>query len=249
MTSLLEDRVDILANDQPKLDAALKNLLSFALAEAKASGGTPQQLQETARSAQAAARSISIAINGLQMPAAPQWGLKNPQGENESAVDRMESLARYKAAHAMHDKLRQAGPECKTTKYFGRIFVEDTRVWPEVKAEAENQIPEWISNPGSARDLYLSFLKDFEAGLSGARKPSGSEPAARAVDESDRSEEALAEILWSNDMAATLKARMERRMARVGDRNKREESNQNDAYAQAVRQATTGALEGQQSEG
>ena len=238
----------MLANDQPKLDAALKNLLSFALAEAKASGGTPQQLQETARSAQAAARSISIAINGLQMPAAPQWGLKNPQGENESAVDRMESLARYKAAHAMHDKLKQAGPECKTTKYFGRLFLEDTRVWPEVKAEAENQTPEWISNSGSAKDSYSSFLKDFEAGLSGARETSGAEPViAHAVDENDRSEEALAEILWSNDMAATLKARMERRMARVEDRNKREESNQNDAYAQAVRQATTAALDSQQA--
>mmetsp|Transcript_37656 Transcript_37656/g.106404 ORF Transcript_37656/g.106404 Transcript_37656/m.106404 type:complete len:254 (-) Transcript_37656:173-934(-) len=241
----LEQHVDALAADVPKLDAALKNLLSFALAEAKATGESQRQMQDVTRGVQAAARALSLAFNALQLPAAPQWGLQHPQGEEETAVHRMESLTAYKAAHAMCEKVH-ATAGTKVTHMFGKLFLDATLAWSDIKNDAENRIPESGSASDVVKGAYMQFLQDFEAGLAYAGEVGGGSDGVEQIqradatgdwDEEVRSARGLAEIIWSTDLGAVLQARSERRAARVEARNRREAANQNGPFSHAMRDA------------
>ena len=60
------------------------------------------------------------AVNLQVFKDSPQWGLDHPQGEQQSALDRVDQIKRYRVIKSLHDKVTASN--AKPAKYFGKKF-------------------------------------------------------------------------------------------------------------------------------
>ena len=119
--------------EQPKIDAAVKNWLAFKMASANtaATAQTPDAAQKAQMTFIAHARKILVAVNSFSLMPSPQWGALRPQGATQSGMSRMDQLSRYNVLHGMWERAAQVRG-AKNTKLFGRAFL--LACWPEIEA-------------------------------------------------------------------------------------------------------------------
>lgn len=126
--TVLKDYCDEILEDQPKLDAAIKNLISIFLSNiSKDEDGNQAAVDQLVfQHVMSCARLLSKEFNAALLSDVLVWCEDNPQGET-SASDRMTEVAQYKAAKFMLDKVIESGQ--KPSKIFGKKFLLMTKCW------------------------------------------------------------------------------------------------------------------------
>ncbi|KAK3256262.1 hypothetical protein CYMTET_34595 [Cymbomonas tetramitiformis] len=139
--------IEKVMGEEPKIASALKNFCSMKLAD-----GDQDQAARTMKMA----RALSLAINAHILPQPPQWGLLHPQGENQTAIDRLSQIAVYKVLFKMRQML-SSRENAKATQLFGRTLLEF--VLSDVRASVESSVPD------GEREQLSSFLDAFQLEL------------------------------------------------------------------------------------
>ena len=85
-------------------------------------------------------RALLKAINSHVLPPPPQWALEHPQAEQETALERIETMTTYRACHALAARCAKAG--AKPTRMLGRGFLRGTRCLETVSDSCRAQLLE-----------------------------------------------------------------------------------------------------------
>lgn len=223
-SSLLDRAVDELASDPPCILSALKNLASLMAARLAADaevaeGGTGHAI--------ACARAVVRALNSLELPEAPQWGIAHPQADSESAAARVECLARYRAARALAQRVDAQPATAVGTKnptrcsLLGRRWLLATRALDDAALVAPSTV---------AGDVFDGFVAAFRASVEVGPAPEGVED----LEESD------ATLVWTHDLQVELARRRERRVSEAEARRARADKAASDPLAARLREASAG---------
>ena len=151
----LEAVAEAYRNDPPCITDAMKSLCSYLaatdLVEEAGSGRKPHvsespggvvtvSLTHELPHLLACAKAVLRQINAHTLPHPAEWAEANPQGDDESALCRIDAIANYKACHLLAAQL-QATPGAKRTKLLGRRYLRTTRAsWPALRAAAESEL-------------------------------------------------------------------------------------------------------------
>lgn len=201
VTSKLSDEI---AADSPKIEQALKNLVSIILAKVMSSNGVINQPQNEVNSievtpdiALSCVRIILKSINEQSLLSPLEWGLINVQGENQTALSRIDEISKYRVLYSMH--LLCLSKSGKVTKLFGKLFFLWSNIWPNISAKIlqEDEIDDGRGN--SNRVAALRYIVEaFGKSLS--------------IDPTDDDDLAL---VWSKDFAGALRIRQSKRQEQI----------------------------------
>ena len=107
------------AQEFPKMDAAVKNYISY-LSALKLSGNDFQDFGDKLTIQHITALSRYL-LNGLNtatlLPTPVEYGDRYPQAENQTGVDRLDELTKYRVAYGVGNQLAEQGG--KRTRFFG----------------------------------------------------------------------------------------------------------------------------------
>jgi len=190
----------------------------------------------------ACVRALSLGVNGLELPDVLEWGASNPQGTEESAVDRLDALARYNVLSRLLQSVRKAGPDAKVTKLFGKELLRTPGIEELVRKRARDDIekrrgkqagPLGGSLPdGEEADAFFEefFSCTREAGQSGKGKEEAEAEAeaeaeevdvATLPDDEEEEGDSLGALIWSPDFESEMQKRRERRSLVAEERTHR----------------------------
>jgi len=205
-----------LMEEMPRIEAALKNFLSLKMAEGLAP--TPPGGEEamgdqdpapagpacSAAALQGCARVLLKTLNALQLPPAPEWSQRNPQGAEESGLDFITRIGAYKVVQVLWTKCLNNGQ--KPAKMLGKTALR--YVLPEVSSIVLADAASSAAAAKATEEELRSFFASFEAAL--------------AADASDLVSEAA--IVWCADLRIALAARQEARKTAAQERIDRQKS-------------------------
>jgi hypothetical protein len=182
----LDASIQGIMDEKPKITPAVKNYFAKLLAEGFCDVAELQALS----------RELVQRINAFVMPTPPQWGLTHPQGENQSALDRIEQITKYKVLHKMREMA--LGNNGKPTELFGKTLLDV--VFGDIKANRLKEICEIVGHPQedeekAKEDRITSFWEGFDSELT-------------SVDS----------IVWAEDFAGALRKRQEQRSKEIKER-------------------------------
>lgn len=202
-----------LMEEMPRIEAALKNYLSMKMAEGLTTGseadkGTSgaKSVAASATALQGCARVVLKSLNALDLPPAPQWGLRHSQGEEESAVAYMTRLGQYKVVQALWSRCRAA--DQKPAKLLGRSSLQFA--FPEVSTQILADLAACASSARATEEQLREFITGFASTLI-------DDSSAMATDDGPSD----TELVWATNMAAALAARQEARKSQAAERVQR----------------------------
>ena len=157
-------------------------------------------------------------INAFTPLPPEQWALTHPQGEDETASDRIDLLTRYRACCALHTTVTNAGH--KISKLLGRGYLRGTRLWNDVVAA---QFADAVSGKFPAHTV-AAFCDGWAK-------------AAAADAKDDESDSDLVSLVWAADFNAALEQRRAARRKEIIERRERlhEQDNEADQLRAALR--------------
>lgn len=121
---LLERYCKEILDDSPKFDDALKNLISMCSASAKSTN------KNDFATILEIAKIISKSYNSHSLLDLGEWTSINIQSE-QSSVERLEQIARYKAA--LYIRVKMINSNVKFSKGLGLTYIRWTLLWPNLK--------------------------------------------------------------------------------------------------------------------
>lgn len=206
MDDALEAAAALIRDDKPHITDAIKSFTSVIAANdltssASAATSGPPNMAHPLLCAKACLRQINERT--LMHPS--EWAELHAQGEDETAMARIESITDYKACHLLAAQVKSTAG-AKVTKLLGRKFLRATRCWDDemrgatAAALAAQRIPE---------PTVASFLEGWSRAISG--------------------EDADASLVWAVDFQAALQARTEARTAEVAERRERMDAGEDEA--------------------
>jgi hypothetical protein len=215
-----------LMQEMPRIEGALKNYLSLKLAEGLAlpdeagaeASGTPSATSSAAL--QGCARVLLKTLNALELPPAPEWSQRYPQGEEERGMDFVARIGDYKVVQALWSKCLAAGQ--KPAKMLGKSSLRF--VLPEVISQVLADASSSAAAAKATEEELRSFLTGFDSALS--------------ADAADPSSDAA--IVWCEDLRTALAARQAARKAEAEERLARQKTA--DGYADELRATLTGQV-------
>lgn len=215
-----------LMEETPRIEAALKNFLSLKLAE----GLTPDTAVETtapnternaatsAASLQGCARVLLKTLNSLELPKAPEWGARHPQGEDEPSLEYLTRLSTYKVVQFLWAKCLSANQ--KPAKCLGKESLKYALA--EAMSQIRTDIGVSAASAKATEDELQLFLDGFELAL----KHDASDVASDAA------------LVWSSDLRIALAARQHARKLEADERVAREKSAE--AFSSELRATLSG---------
>ncbi|KAH9248330.1 hypothetical protein BASA81_014004 [Batrachochytrium salamandrivorans] len=152
-----------LMNETPKIVDAFKNLLAQELATS-----TQFSQSELLSSVQLLLKQIRELV--LIDPV--EWGLKTPQLESQSGLERMDQIMKYKAAYTLHKQCQTK--QHSTCKLLGKSFLG--LVWSQVSTSVGNGggpamelvirvMSQSLVDAGGSNEKSLVWEQDFNAAL------------------------------------------------------------------------------------
>ena len=204
-----EERLDTVAAEVPKIDAACKNLASALIAESNAKSETDQEgPRRTELEWINTMKLFYRTVQNHELMDSPQYGMVHHQREDQTALDRIEQLTRYNVIKACHDKVRGSGN--KPGKYFGKkYFTWAEGTLKEIRTKAKLQQSE------AQQEVLDEFIDAFSASL------------VETTTEEDM-ENGRADLVWAKDFTKALQSRQKRRELRAktqAERHKEEVAN------------------------
>lgn len=172
MTALSKE----LTEEEPKIEAALKNFMSVLLAQSATGNAQAHRDADdnpVPLTSDAVLRSVRLLIkkiNAWTLPDVVQWGAANPQSEDEGAVARLDALTRVKVLSALHGLAMQRGG--KPAKLFGAKFFYWSRAWPALRDSLLNEHTDSSSGSEVSPDeqCLRYILRKFEQSLSSGKQ-------------------------------------------------------------------------------
>jgi len=202
-----------LMEEVPRIEAALKNFLSLKMAEGLAPPEPGAEAPASAASSpasnsslQGCARVLLKGLNALELPPAPEWGKRHPQGKEELGLDFISRLGSYKVVQALWTKCLSAGQ--KPAKMLGKSSLR--YALPEVSSQLLADLATSAASAKATEEELRTFLVGFEAALAG--------------DVADPMSEAA--VTWCSDLRATLAERQKARQALAEERVARQKSSE-----------------------
>lgn len=204
-----------LMEEMPRIEAALKNYLSLKMAEGlvldeqsdDAKGQVAASISPAAL--QGCARVLLKTLNSIQLPTAPEWSQRHPQGKEEPAMDFLSRVGSYKVVRVLWEKCKdpQAGkPGVKPAKMLGKSALKF--VLPEVTSKLLADAQASAADAKAGELEFRSFISGFEATLNA----DAADPVSEAA------------LVWCVDMKAALAARQQARQADAEERVARQKS-------------------------
>ena len=151
----LEAVAEAYRHDPPCITEAMKSLCSYLaatdLVEEAGSGRKPHVSESSSGVVTVSlthelphllscAKVVLKQINAHTLPHPAEWAEAHPQGDDESAMTRIDAIARYKACHLLAAQL-QATPGAKRTKLLGRRYLRTTSDgWGALREAAEAEL-------------------------------------------------------------------------------------------------------------
>ena len=160
--------VAALQAEKPVISDAVKTLISLVVAShatAADRAAAPKGAGDLAM-VTSCGRALLKAINSHVLPPPPQWALEHPQAEQETALERIETMTTYRACHALAARCAKAG--AKPTRMLGRGFLRGTRCLETVSDSCRAQLLEQRFPP----PLVDTFLDRFGRSLDAVCRPS-----------------------------------------------------------------------------
>jgi hypothetical protein len=224
MTEFVDPELEVLADlskevmeETPKLDAALKNLASIlmgnSVTRSESDPGKPRSPNQVINSM----KYLYKAINAQAFKESPQWGVDHPQGEEQSALDRIEQIKRYKVVKMLHSRVCGTDHDVQNNskgkvgspspgKYFGKkFFTWAEGAFDEIKARAVATADKVATMTEDDKDALNDFVAAFEQSL--------------------RDDDAeYADLVWSTDFTRALQERQKARQEKVARQKEDEEA-------------------------
>ena len=103
--------VAALQAEKPVISDAVKTLISLVVAShatAADRAAAPKGAGDLAM-VTSCGRALLKAINSHVLPPPPQWALEHPQAEQETALERIETMTTYRACHALDGLAQKVG--------------------------------------------------------------------------------------------------------------------------------------------
>lgn len=202
----LEAAASRLRSAQPNISDACKNYLSLLMAgdlvgreigrEGQGSSAEDSSPPLDHATLMQCAKVTLRALNACTLLSEAGWQEKYPQGEEESASDRLTAVLDYRAAVLLRAAI--AKKEGKITKLFGRNFMQSTHCWEPIADQVKTELESSLPSSAAAAATIGVFLDGWSR--------------AMASPSSDTSEHWLdCELVWTNDLKKLTKERAERR--------------------------------------
>ena len=121
-----DEEVKLAMEDMPKLDGALKNCASVLTATSLTRSETDPGVSRSQLEWISCMKIFYKAVNLQTFKESPQWGVEHPQGEDQSALDRVDQIRRYKVIKSLCDKV--AASDAKPGKTSVRVGRTNTGV-------------------------------------------------------------------------------------------------------------------------
>jgi len=155
MVEAFSELAEELLSDTPKLCDIMKNYVAIVVGQSVVSGEVVK-LEHAGLMAREVLKGLSL----LDLPPAPEWGAleSNKQGSDQSGLDRVNQLTRYKVARMLH--ARALGSGAKLSAIFGKKFLIWTRSWITLQKLCDSKVPN-----GMDEELWKSILENFGLAL------------------------------------------------------------------------------------
>jgi len=141
-----------LMKETPKISEAAKNLLSEVIANCAVKKVDFDPVE--------ALGTVQLVLKGIRsMPLLEpsEWIRKNPQEDEQSGLERMEQVTRYKVSYALWKRSTSSGQS--PSKLLGRSFLQV--VWPQVRQYVEKKHPQ-NSTTETILEAFQSSLTDVK---------------------------------------------------------------------------------------
>jgi hypothetical protein len=205
-----------LMNETPKITEAAKNVLSHELA--KLTVNTSEKAEDSRKvvvfDAPELLSSIKLVlkcITNLQLEDPLEWGRKNSQKPEQSGIQRIEEITKYKAAYALWRRAKNAGQS--PSKLLGKTFLQI--IWTQVRHEVLTPVQQPITSTRKNETL-LFVVEAFE----------------RSLDDQNID----SQLIWAADInkvvATRHKERQEKAVERLQEAERAQEEFRNDVVEQ-----------------
>mmetsp|Transcript_20145 Transcript_20145/g.35805 ORF Transcript_20145/g.35805 Transcript_20145/m.35805 type:complete len:254 (-) Transcript_20145:42-803(-) len=200
----LLQRATRLLQEQPKVGAAMKNLMAVQLGRIQANqmqskvhviGEDGVEVREDLDDLdvmvlQKLCALVLRTINSFDLASPSDWAEANPQGENQNGLDRMDQIAQYKVVHMVWSKAKSN--DAKVTKQIGSSALR--LCWPQLRPVIIDAIEQ--AGVGSAK-IADALLNKF----------------VNPCEEQDTDDKAREDddLIWSADFQKALTERSQRR--------------------------------------
>ena len=199
-----DEEVKLAMEDMPKLDGALKNCASVLTATSLTRSETDPGVSRSQLEWISCMKIFYKAVNLQTFKESPQWGVEHPQGEDQSALDRVDQIRRYKVIKSLCDKV--AASDAKPGKYLGKkFFAWADGTFEEVKQRAYSlaNLSDSDINKTEDKCALVEFCECMEQSLK----------------EDDKE---YADLIWAVDFQKALQKRQADRAQRVLEQKERE---------------------------
>lgn len=150
MDTQLSEFVQEAQSESPKIEAAVKNLISLLVSTRDVD----------MKDALAIAKSLLKAIHNTPLLTVDEYCLKYPQKNEQSGVDRLNEVCKLKTVIELRERV--IAHQAKISKLFGRKYFAWTRCWPDIRSVVQADMK---ANASIAEETMEVFLIVFGASL------------------------------------------------------------------------------------
>ena len=221
----MEQLVSELHEDTPRISTAAKNVFTVLLATVHAGTISPASVSEEearvshtqhARSSQIfspahlqlSAKRVLVGIRAAlaELPEPITWSTQNPQGGDQTAVERLDEINRYKVAFLLKSRVEK-NKKAKVTSLFGQKLLRWTQCWMRAREIiiADNNDSSKI--PKVPAPVLSQFLYIFAASLGYEKNISLQDSCDKYID-----------LVWAQDFAGKLAEFQSERMSAAKER-------------------------------
>lgn len=229
----LKVKVEKYLHETPKLDEGLKTLLSLTIAKNQTIGKEQTRKPLSANICLELIRSLSLAINKIELLEPLAWATKFPQKQNTTGMTRMDEISNYKALVYLRSSLKNSNNKIKVTKAFGVSFLKTKGLLHQVLEQANLVLEETKKRKPSLKfdkDDVTNFYKDFSKSVYLATNVVDKEKnievsATKNGDDNDVGSDtnSLLDIVWLPNWKAEIENRRQLRRDKVKARMEKDE--------------------------
>jgi len=231
-SKIMDSILDIIRTEQPKIDASVKNFLSVLIAKGQKDPAVARSVSSSTSSTVDSLIDLSphflmdyaklflSCVQQTEMIDYSEYFTLNLQKADESAIDRLNEMCKYKAFYAYRQHVIQSGQ--KVSKHFGRSYFTFANIWSRIRGQYLSRL-ESGENKNLTLGEGLQFIELYEKSL------------AIANDTNTDSD-----IIWAQNFQQALQKRQISRMENATQRV-------NEAMADAMRRAVEEAQIGSNS--
>lgn len=244
----MEEILQFLQQEQPKIADAAKNVISFLVGVGTTASQTDLDMgkilitmEDAVVCAKVLLKCIQEVIKQLPDDSAEYFAM-HPQGEEQSGSDRLDQIIRYKTIILLRNRVQSAN--LSVNKFFGKSLLLWTNTWAAISSLALASKPSTLSARVMEEFLNAfgqglgSVIMDYSAsavvsGASVGRTEEGNDQAVgnlagtTSVFTWSASETLLRDVIWASDFKATLSKVREQRLAMKTAREQEQQQIQN----------------------